>query len=955
MSRNKNTQHPANNTQHPAQHRSARRMQMGGPMGGMGMPVQKAKDFKGTFKRLLRYLKPHRTKLAIVLIFAIASTAFTIAAPKIMSKGMNKLQNAYMADQMLNTMGKAQRESTDAIYKAIAIQLYQGVSKGQKAAVDQIVSQMGEAQRSMTAALQQQLQQMQMQQAAQGGTQAGPPAGAQGAQAQGAPVQGAPGMQAQGSQAGAPGMDADTLAAIQRLLKLPMINSQNTTAGKIDATLQFIDTLRSLPEGMLSAGKQGSSYAAVDRKTLDSMKQLLSIPMLESAATPDQRTDIIRKFLDISQSLPESGGQTQDSPMEIDDAMMKKALAKIPEITDFSAGADSEKMPGNMNPESENDLKAFLDLPMLDTLTDRNQKADVSRQLIDLGKKMSALMGGETVSPRDDIKYTDEQVDAVIEAIRETNGEYDFKYIGMIVLILIGVYLFSSLFSLIMGLVMSGVAQNTVRDLRKEVDSKLSRLPLKYFDMHSHGDILSRVTNDIDTISGTLQQSLTQVITSLVTIIGYIIMMITISPILTAIMIATMPLYMVATMMIAKKSQKYFAAQQKELGDLSGHVEEMYAGHKIVKAFGREKDSVETFESINGRLQTAGWKAQFVSGIMFPVMNFISNLGYVGISVVGGIWITRSILGVGDILAFIQYSRSLTMPIVQTANIANIIQSTVACAERVFEVLDEEEEIPDSADAVTLTAPRGEVRFEHVDFRYKEDVPLIEDMDLDVRQGHTIAIVGPTGAGKTTLVNLLMRFYEINAGKISVDEVDIRKIKRSELRKLFGMVLQDTWLFNGSIRDNIAYGKEGAAMDEIVTAAKAAHADRFIRTLPEGYDTILNEEATNISQGQKQLLTIARAILANPPILILDEATSSVDTRTEVLIQKAMANLMKARTSFVIAHRLSTIRDAEQILVMNNGSIIEMGNHKELLAKGGFYADIYNSQFAGADFDSKVI
>ncbi|MPM26140.1 putative ABC transporter ATP-binding protein [bioreactor metagenome] len=467
--------------------------------------------------------------------------------------------------------------------------------------------------------------------------------------------------------------------------------------------------------------------------------------------------------------------------------------------------------------------------------------------------------------------------------------------------------------------------------------------------MHAHGDILSRVTNDVDTIATTLQQSLTQIITSVITIIGYIIMMLTISPILTLIVIATLPLYVIATALIAKKSQKYFAVQQKEIGLLSGHVEEMYTGHKIVKAFGHEKDSIEEFEAINNRLRDTGWKAQFVSGIMFPLMNFISNLGYVGISIVGGMWITKSILGIGDILAFIQYSRSFTMPIVQTANIANVIQSTVACAERVFQILDEEEEIKDSSDAVVLENPRGEVSFDHVAFRYKEDVPLIEDMNLQVKQGDTIAIVGPTGAGKTTLVNLLMRFYEINSGKISIDGVDITNIKRSELRKMFGMVLQDTWLYNGTIKENIAYGKEGATMDEVVMAAKAAHADHFIRTLPQGYDTVLNEEGTNISQGQKQLLTIARAILADPAILILDEATSSVDTRTEVLIQKAMANLMQGRTSFVIAHRLSTIRDAELILVMNKGTIIEMGNHKELLNEGGFYADLYNSQFAGED------
>ncbi|MDP4179998.1 MAG: ABC transporter ATP-binding protein, partial [Bacillota bacterium] len=554
-----------------------------------------------------------------------------------------------------------------------------------------------------------------------------------------------------------------------------------------------------------------------------------------------------------------------------------------------------------------------------------------------------------------EIKLTEEQKAGVINAIRETNGEIDFSYIGWIAALLIAMYLISSGFSLTMGLVMSGVAQRTVRDLRRDVDNKLAKLPLKYFDLHPHGDILSRVTNDIDTISTTLQQSLTQIITAVVTIIGYIIMMLTISPVLTIIVLGSMPFYIIATVLIAKKSQKYFAQQQKEIGQLSGHVEEMYTGHKIVKAFGKEKDSIQIFSDINQRLNKAGWKAQFVSGIMFPLMNFIGNISYVMICIVGGIWITKNKLKVGDITAFITYSKSFTMPIVQTANIANIIQSTIACAERVFEVMDEEEEIPDADNAKVISMPKGEVKFEDVSFRYKEEEPLIEDMNLDVKQGHTIAIVGPTGAGKTTLVNLLMRFYEINSGKITVDGIDIRDIKRSELRKMFGMVLQDTWLFNGTIKDNIAYGREGATMEDIARAAKAAHADHFIRTLPDGYNTILNEEATNISQGQKQLLTIARAILADPTILILDEATSSVDTRTEVLIQKAMANLMKGRTSFVIAHRLSTIRDAELILVMNKGSIIEMGNHKELIEKGGFYADLYNSQFTGANLESEAV
>jgi len=424
---------------------------------------------------------------------------------------------------------------------------------------------------------------------------------------------------------------------------------------------------------------------------------------------------------------------------------------------------------------------------------------------------------------------------------------------------------------------------------------------------------------------------------------------------MTLVVILTLPLYIVVTAFVAKRSQKYFAAQQKEIGQLNGHVEEMYTGHKIVKSFGHEKDSIEEFRNINDRLYNAGWKAQFISGIIMPMMRFVSNIGYVVVCVVGGLLATQGKITIGDIQAFIQYSNQFTQPIVQTANIANIIQSTVASAERIFELLDEVEEIAETKDTKVIEFPKGEVKFENVDFSYKSEEPLITNMNIDVKRGHTIAIVGPTGAGKTTLVNLLMRFYEIDAGKITVDGVDIRDIKRGELRNMFGMVLQDTWLFNGTIMKNIAYGKEGATDEEVMKAARAAHAHHFIKTLPDGYNTILNEEASNISQGQKQLLTIARAILANPTIMILDEATSSVDSRTEVYIQRAMTELMQNRTSFVIAHRLSTIRDAELILVMNKGSIIEMGNHNELLAQNGFYADLYNSQFSGANLDNEVI
>ncbi|MGW8824468.1 ABC transporter ATP-binding protein [Paenibacillus lautus] len=522
----------------------------------------------------------------------------------------------------------------------------------------------------------------------------------------------------------------------------------------------------------------------------------------------------------------------------------------------------------------------------------------------------------------------------------------DFDAIRTIMLWLAGLYLLSSLFAYIQQYVMAGVAQRTVYDLRKDVYNKLGRLPLKYFDARTHGETLSRVTNDMDNISSTLQQSLTQMITSVVTLVGVIVMMLTISPLLTLVVILTLPLSVVVTIMVAKRSQKHFVAQQKHLGQLNGHVEEMYTGHKVVKAFGRERQSMEQFDEVNDKLYDAGWKAQFISGTIMPLMSFVGNIGYVIVSVVGGVLVTRRAIEIGDIQAFIQYSRQFTQPITQLANIANVIQSTVASAERVFEVLDEEEEVSEHTAPAELKQPLGDVTFENVSFGYKADQLLIENMNVDVKHGQTVAIVGPTGAGKTTLINLLMRFYELNQGKITIDGTDITALRRSELRSLFGVVLQDTWLFNGTIRDNIGYGREGATEQEIIRAAEAAHADHFIRTLPEGYDTVLNEEASNISQGQKQLLTIARAILANPSILILDEATSSVDTRTELYIQKAMNELMKDRTSFVIAHRLSTIRDADLILVMNKGSIIEQGTHEELLFQGGFYADLYNSQFS---------
>lgn len=536
-----------------------------------------------------------------------------------------------------------------------------------------------------------------------------------------------------------------------------------------------------------------------------------------------------------------------------------------------------------------------------------------------------------------------------------TGSGVNFEYIALILLTLSGLYLISASFNYIQQFIMAGVAQKTVYAMREDINQKLSRLPLKYFDAHAHGDILSRVTNDVDNISTTLQQSITQLIASAVTLVGILVMMLIISPPMTAISLFILPLSFMVTKAVAVRSQKYFAGQQKKLGELNGHVEEMYTGHLLVKAFGREGESIERFNSINEELYDAGWKAQFISGIIMPLMMFINNIGYVLICVFGGILVTRGAIQIGDMQAFIQYSKQFTHPIAQTASIANILQSTVASAERVFELLDETEEIPDKAPAAVIKLFRGEVRFRDVRFSYTEDIPLIENMNIDVAMGQTVAIVGPTGAGKTTLVNLLMRFYDIGCGVITVDDIDIMDLKRGDLRGIFGMVLQDTWLFNGTIRNNIAYGRPGATDEDVISAAITANADHFIRTLPEGYDTVLNEEASNLSQGQKQLLTIARAILADPAILILDEATSSVDSRTELLIQKAMGALMKGRTIFVIAHRLSTIREADLILVMNEGRIIEKGNHKELLAKDGFYAELYNSQFAGVNSVDKAV
>ncbi|MEP7116942.1 MAG: ABC transporter ATP-binding protein [Acidobacteriota bacterium] len=523
----------------------------------------------------------------------------------------------------------------------------------------------------------------------------------------------------------------------------------------------------------------------------------------------------------------------------------------------------------------------------------------------------------------------------------------DFAALARLIRTLLALYVTSALFQYLQQYLMSGVAQRTVYALRHDVEAKFSRLPLRFFDSRTHGEILSRAVNDLDNISSTLQQNLTQLITSVLTVVGIIIMMLTISPVLTLVVVLTLPLSVIVVSRIAKRSQGYFVRQQKALGELNGHVAEMYAGHAIVTAFGHEGRAIRRFHELNDKYYDGAWRAQFVTGVMFPITMFVGNLGYVAVAVIGGYLVTRRAIAIGDVQAFIQYSRQFSMPITQLSSIANTIQLTVASAERVFELLDEVEEPADVARVAAPIAPRGDLRFEHVAFSYQADAPLIEDMNLVVSPGQTVAIVGPTGAGKTTMVNLMMRFYDVNAGAIRVDGLDIRDLARGPLRRLFGMVLQDTWLFSGTIRDNIAYGREDASDEAIVQAARAAQADHFIRTLPENYATVINEEATNLSQGQKQLLTIARAFLADPAILILDEATSSVDTRTEVLIQAAMAQLMRGRTTFVIAHRLSTIRTADVILMMEHGRIVETGSHDALLAAGGRYAALYQSQFAG--------
>ena len=587
-------------------------------------------------------------------------------------------------------------------------------------------------------------------------------------------------------------------------------------------------------------------------------------------------------------------------------------------------------------------VKDYVSIKAYDTIT-KKLPADT--------KLPSGTTGGDILNKLPNKSEIENKIPAgQLDAIRALDvtkrPAFHFDAIGQIVLWLIGLYLLSATLRYLESWIMTNVTQKVTFQMRRDISLKINRLPLSYFDKQTYGEVLSRATNDVDTISQTLNQSLSQIVSAVVMIAGIVAMMLSISWQMTVVALLVLPVSMGFVLLIAKKSQVQFTRQQTELGELNGHIEEMYAGHQVMRVFNGQARSLAKFTTINNQLHVSAWKSQFLSGLMWPIMNFVGNLGYVGVAVLGGWLAINGRLQVGDIQAFIQYMRQFNQPIEQTANIANVLQSTAAAAERVFEFIDEPEETREGRDLVKLEKVKGGVEFDNVTFGYNPDEPVIKGLSARVKPGQRVAIVGPTGAGKTTLVNLLMRFYEINSGAIKIDGVDIRQMKRSDVRQMFGMVLQDTWLFSGTIRDNLRYGRPDASDDELIATAKEAHVDHFVRSLPGGYDMVLDEEATNISQGEKQLLTIARAMLAKTPMLILDEATSSVDTRTEVLIQQAMDRLMKGKTSFVIAHRLSTIRDADLILVVKNGNIIEQGTHQALLDQYGFYAELYNSQFA---------
>ena len=591
-----------------------------------------------------------------------------------------------------------------------------------------------------------------------------------------------------------------------------------------------------------------------------------------------------------------------------------------------------------MNTEKASDFKGTTKKLIKDYLS-KYKVALIIVMIFAIGSTIFTIVGPKILG-----NATTEIFNGFIDKLSGGSG-IDFGAIGTILLTLLGLYILSALFSFIQGFVMTGVAQKLTFRLRSDLIAKINRLPMRYFDKRTNGEVLSVITNDIDTLSQNLNQSITHIITSICTIIGILIMMFSISWKMTLVSLVILPVATVIVRFIVKKSQKFFQRQQEYLGHVNGQVEEIYGGHNIVKAFNGEEKAIEAFQKQNRELYRSGWRSQFLSGLMHPLMNFLGNVGYVAVAILGGYFAIQGKITVGNIQSFIQYSRQFTQPIAQIAQVSGMLQSMVAAAERVFTFLEEKEEIPEIENPKSTEGLKGNVTFDHVQFGYDDDKIIIHDFCADVKDGQKIAIVGPTGAGKTTMVKLLMRFYDVNKGAILVDGINIKEFKRGDLRKMFGMVLQDTWLFGGSIKDNIRYGKPDATDTEVIEAAKAAHVHHFIKTLPNSYDMVLNEESSNVSAGQKQLLTIARVILADPKILILDEATSSIDTRTEIQIQSAMDNLMKGRTSFIIAHRLSTIKNADLILVMNHGDIVEQGTHEELLAKNGFYANLYNSQF----------
>ena len=591
-----------------------------------------------------------------------------------------------------------------------------------------------------------------------------------------------------------------------------------------------------------------------------------------------------------------------------------------------------------MNTEKASDFKGTTKKLIKDYLS-KYKIALIIVMIFAIGSTIFTIVGPKILG-----NATTEIFNGFVDKLSGGSG-IDFGAIGTILLTLLGLYILSALFSFIHGFVMTGVAQKLTFRLRSDLITKINRLPMRYFDKRTNGEVLSVITNDIDTLSQNLNQSITQIITSICTIIGILIMMFTISWEMTLVSLVILPVATIIVKFIVKKSQKFFQRQQEYLGHVNGQVEEIYGGHNIVKAFNGEEKAIEAFAKQNKELYRSGWRSQFLSGLMHPLMNFLGNVGYVAVAILGGYFAIQGKITVGNIQSFIQYNKQFTQPIAQIAQISGMLQSMVAAAERVFTFLEEKEEVEDVSNPKSTEGLKGNVTFDHVQFGYDEDKIIIHDFCANVKDGQKIAIVGPTGAGKTTMVKLLMRFYDVNKGAILVDGINIKEFKRGDLRKMFGMVLQDTWLFGGSIKDNIRYGKPDATDTEVIEAAKAAHVHHFIKTLPNSYDMVLNEESSNVSAGQKQLLTIARVILADPKILILDEATSSIDTRTEIQIQSAMDNLMKGRTSFIIAHRLSTIKNADLILVMNHGDIVEQGTHEELLAKNGFYANLYNSQF----------